>query len=121
MKCCFDFAEVSDFMKKKYQDILMESAKLVGEIPGVNMSTATASVYISAYNDYHEACQFLGVIAANIELINNLESTINKYRNKEDYDIEELRVQVCWYSECVEAAYHDLEKFINERKANGWR
>lgn len=110
-------------MKKKYQDILMDSANLVGKIPGVSMSgaTATASVYVSAYRDYHEACQLLGVIAINIKLVDDLETTINKYKNEEGYDIEELKGQVEWYSERVDKAYKELKEYIAEREKQKWK
>lgn len=110
-------------MKKKYQNILMDSANLVGKIPGVNMTgaTATTSVYISAYSDYHETCQFLGIIANNIKLIDSLESTINKYKNVEGYDIEELKGQIDWSSEKVDKAYEELKEYISKRENQHWK
>lgn len=109
-------------VKKKYQDILMESACLVGRIPGVSMSgaTATASVYVSAYRDYYESCQLLGVIATNIQLIDSTESTIVKYKNKEGYDIDELKYSVQLYSENVDKAFKELKDYIEERKKKNW-
>ena len=50
----------------------MESACLIGRIPGVSISGATASAYVSAYRDYYEVCQLLGVIATNIQLVDNI-------------------------------------------------
>ena len=110
-------------MKKKYQDILIDSANLVGKIPGVNMSeaTATVSAYVSAYIDYHEACQLLGVIVVNIKLVDDLENTINKYKNEEGYDIEELKRQIKWYSERVDKLYKELNEYITERERQKWK
>lgn len=109
-------------MKKKHQDILMESACLIGKIPGVNMSgaTATAGVYVSAYRDYYEACQLLGVIATNIQLINDTEATITKYKNKEGYDIEALQYSIKLCSEKVDKAYKELKEYIAEREKKNW-
>ena len=110
-------------MKKKYEKILIESSLLVGKIPGVNMTgaTATASAYISAYSDYHEACGYLGTIANNIHLMDNLERTINKYKGKEDYDIEELEGQVKWYGEQIDIFYVKLKEFVMEREQQLWQ
>lgn len=109
-------------MKKKYQDILMESACLIGKIPGVSMlgATATAGVYVSAYRDYYEACQLLGVIATNIQLIDSTENTITKYKNKEGYDIDELQYSVQLYSEKVDKAFKELKDYIAEREKKNW-
>ena len=109
-------------MKKEYQKILIESAKLVGKIPRVNMSgtTATASAYISAYNDYSEACSMLGAIVSNIEAIENIEKTIRKYRNKEDYDIEELKYYIERNIKNMNKAYKELVEYISEREERNW-
>ena len=109
-------------MKKKYQDILMESACLIGRIPGVSIlgATATASVYVSAYRDYYEVCQLLGVIATNIQLIDSTESTIIKYKNKEDYDIDELQYTVQLCSEKVDKSFKELKDYITEREQKNW-
>lgn len=110
-------------MKKKYSDILMESACLIGKIPGVNMSgaTVTASVYVSAYRDYYDACQLLGVIATNIQLIDSTESTIAKYKHKEGYDIDELQYSVQLYYKKVDKAFKELKDYIAEREKKNWR
>lgn len=84
-------------------------------------ATATASVYVSAYGDYYEACQLLGVISSSIESIDGLESTINKYKNKDGYDIEELKEQVEWHSERVDEAYKKLKEYIAEKEEKQWR
>ncbi len=83
-------------MKKKYQNILLDCALMISEIPGVSLTGATAmtSAYTSAYKDYYEASQLIGIIASNIKLIDDFENTINKYKNKEGYDIEELKVNL---------------------------
>ena len=109
-------------MKKEYQKILMESAKLVGKIPRVNMSgaTATASAYVSAYNDYSEACGLLGTIITSIEAIENTENTIRKYRNREDYDIEDLKYSVEWNVKNMNKAYKELVEYISEREERNW-
>ena len=110
-------------MKKKYQDILMESACLIGKIPGVSISgaTTTASAYVSAYRDYYEVCQLLGVIATNIQLIDSTESTITKCKNKEDYDIDELQYAVQLCSEKVDKSFKELKEYITEREQKNWR
>lgn len=110
-------------MKKKYQDILMESACLIGRIPGVSISgaTATVSAYVSAYRDYYEVCQLLGVIATNIQLVDSTESTIIKYKNKEDYDIDELQYTVQLCSEKVDKSFKELKEYITEREKKNWR
>lgn len=100
----------------------MDSAKLIGKIPAVSMTgaTATAAAYVSAYRDYSEACRLMGIISTNIETIENTEKTIRKYQNKEDYDIEELKECVGIYSEKINKAYKELVKFISEREEENW-
>ena len=109
-------------MKKKYQDILMESACLISRIPGVSISgaTATASAYISAYRDYYESCQLIGVIVTNIKLIDTLETTIAKYKNKEGYDIDELQYSVQLNSEKIDKAFKELKEYVTEREQKNW-
>ena len=109
-------------MKKEYQKILMESARLIGKIPRVNMTgaTATASAYVSAYRDYSEACGLLGVIANSIESIENTESVIRKFQNKEDYDVEELKYSVQWNVKNMNKAYKNLKEYIAEREEQNW-
>jgi len=110
-------------MKKKYEDILLNSAVLVSKVPGVNMTgaTAMASTYMNAYTDYQKVVRLLGVIAANIKQIDCLEAVIKKYKNEEDYDIEELQGQVIWYSERADKAYKELNEYISERESQNWR
>lgn len=123
MKGWFNWQIGCKTMKKKYQDILTDSASLVGKIPGVAWTgvTATAAAYVSAYKDYHKACQLLGVIAVNIKVVDDLETVINKYKNEEGYDIGELKGQVEWYSEGIEKAYKELKEYIAEREKENWR
>lgn len=109
-------------MKKAYQDILMDSVKLVGSIPKVNMTgaTATAAAYVSAYSDYSEACGLLGTIANGIESIENTEKVIRKFKDQEDYDIEELKYSVQFYEKSINKAYKELKEFILERTEQNW-
>lgn len=109
-------------MKKEYQKILMESTKLIGKIPRVNMTGATATTvaYVSAYRDYSEACSLLGMIANSIEAIENTERVIRKYQNKEDYDVEEMKYSVQWNVKNMNKAYKNLVEYISEREEQNW-
>ena len=108
-------------MKTKYQKILLDSASMIGKIPGVSFTgaTATAATYVSAYRDYYEACQYLGIIANNIDLIEKTETAINK--NKDKYDMSELEAGIETYSKQIDKAYKNLKEYISQREEEHWK
>ena len=108
-------------MKVKYQKILLKSANMISKIPGVSIAgeTAMTSTYISAYRDYYDACQYLGVITDNIDLIEKTESSINK--NKDKYDMSELKANIERYSEQIDRAYKELKEYILQREKEHWK
>lgn len=108
-------------MKVKYQKILLESASMIGRIPGVSITgaTATDATYVSAYRDYYESCQCLGVIANNIDLIEKTEAAINK--NKDKYDMSELESGLETYSKQIDKAYNNLKEYILQREKEHWK
>lgn len=110
-------------MKAKYQKILMDSASMIGKIPGVSITgaTTTAATYVSAYNDYYESCQYLGVIVNNINLIDELEATINKFKDEDGFDLDELKFSVNKYSKQIDEAYKNLKEYILQREEEHWK
>lgn len=109
-------------MKSKYSKIILDAATLVSKIPGVSLSgaTKTASAYTSAYRDYNEAVNLLGIITANLQEVVRYEDTIKKYHKMEDYATEELQGAVDFHYEKAVRAYKELKQFIKEREVQHW-
>ncbi|MBP3543899.1 MAG: hypothetical protein J6J86_06695 [Lachnospiraceae bacterium] len=109
-------------MKKKYQNMLLNAGEMIGKIPRVSTTgaTATVAVYNRAYYDYAEACNYLGIITAYIKNIEMIEKNIRKYKNVPGYDIEEWEDMVDFYDEHIDKAYEDLKEFIEERENYRW-
>ena len=110
-------------MKKKYQNMILCAAEMIGKIPRVNTlrETATASAYISAYNDYAEACNYLGIISAYVTKIEGAEKIVRKYKNRDGYDVENLKAMIEFYDEKIDDTYKDLKDFFDERQERQWR
>ena len=108
-------------MKAKYQKILFESANMISKIPGVSTTgaTATAATYVAAYNDYYVSCQYLGVITDNIDLIEETEYSINRYKDR--YDMSEFKANIKRYSEQIDRAYKELKEYILQREKEHWK
>lgn len=109
-------------MKSKYSKIILDAATLVSKIPGVSLSgvTKTASAYISAYRDYNEAINLLGIITANLQEVVRYEDTIKKYHKMKDYTTEELQGAVDFHFGKAVKAYKELKQFIKEREEQHW-
>ena len=109
-------------MKKKYYNILLDSIDIIGRIPEAEVGgiAATDLSYISAYKDYHMAYKYIDSIVNDIRLIEGLENTINNYKNKSGYDIEEIKKQIARNSNRIEKVYQELKDYISKRENQRW-
>lgn len=110
-------------MKKKYQNMLLNAGEMIGKIPRVNTTSATATVvaYGKAYHDYAEACNYFGIIVAYVKNIEDAEKSIRTYKDVDGYDVGELESMVKFYDAHIDKAYENLKEFIEGREKHQWR
>lgn len=106
-------------MTKKYQVILLESAKCINSIPLESCSNNR-----SVEEDLKEALRLMGTITTNIEQIDKLGDIFKRMKTNPNHNIlrmNEIETEIERNKDQVDNCYNKLIRLTTKRKKEGWK
>lgn len=109
-------------MKEKYLRKIFEANKLAMQCQKINLwgASATASLYVTAYDDFSEVLENLRNVIYQAEQIEGWEKCILKFKNDIDFDKADALNSIKYHENEMDESLDNLRNFIEERNQEGW-
>lgn len=109
-------------MKDKYAKKIFEAHELASKCQKISMwgATKTASVYVTAYDDFSTILEYLQNVIYYAKQIDGWEKYIVKFKNDIGFDKEDVLYSIHECEEQMDENLNKLREFVMERESDGW-